>query len=172
MPLEQGNSQPAIKRNIEREVAAGKPQKQAVAIALHTAKDAEGNMVGPSCAPVNAMTIADIQAANRRMWGPSVESTDPAMEVMDSVRDAKLLSRQEWLRNPELVKKWDGKYEEYTKSIESINEAAKFRKEKGKDGFESTPQENQIREKGAQQKQKLGEYLAGAQVPKQGLKPK
>jgi hypothetical protein len=41
MPLEQGNSQAAISKNIATEVAAGKPQKQAVAIALHTAKDEE-----------------------------------------------------------------------------------------------------------------------------------
>jgi hypothetical protein len=37
MPLEQGKSKEAISRNIKREVEAGKPQKQAVAIALRTA---------------------------------------------------------------------------------------------------------------------------------------
>lgn len=39
MPLEQGSSQKAISANIATEVAAGKSQEQAVAIALHTAKD-------------------------------------------------------------------------------------------------------------------------------------
>lgn len=39
MPLEKGKSKAAVSRNIEREVAAGKPQKQAVAIALNTARE-------------------------------------------------------------------------------------------------------------------------------------
>lgn len=38
MPLEQGSSRKVISANIEREIAAGKPQKQAVAIALSTAR--------------------------------------------------------------------------------------------------------------------------------------
>lgn len=38
MPLEKGSSKKAISRNIKTEMAAGRPQKQAVAIALSTAK--------------------------------------------------------------------------------------------------------------------------------------
>lgn len=37
MPLVKGSSKSAISQNIKTEQAAGKPQKQAVAIALHTA---------------------------------------------------------------------------------------------------------------------------------------
>ena len=37
MPLEPGKSKAVVRRNIKREIRAGKPQKQAVAIAMHKA---------------------------------------------------------------------------------------------------------------------------------------
>lgn len=40
MPLDKGKSKEAISSNIRTEIAAGKPQKQAVAIALNTARSA------------------------------------------------------------------------------------------------------------------------------------
>jgi hypothetical protein len=38
MPLNKGKSKAAVSQNIKTEIAAGKPQKQAVAIALNTAR--------------------------------------------------------------------------------------------------------------------------------------
>lgn len=42
MPLDKSGSKASIPKNIKTEMAAGKPQKQAVAIALNTARKGGG----------------------------------------------------------------------------------------------------------------------------------
>ena len=41
MPLSKGKSEKAVEKNIKTEVAAGKPVKQSVAIALNTQREAK-----------------------------------------------------------------------------------------------------------------------------------
>lgn len=41
MPLSKGKSEKSVEKNIKTEVAAGKPEKQAVAIALNTQREAK-----------------------------------------------------------------------------------------------------------------------------------
>jgi len=51
MPLIKGKSPKSVSANIKTEIAAGKPQRQAVAIALNTARKAGANIPPPKAKP-------------------------------------------------------------------------------------------------------------------------
>lgn len=69
MPLEPGSSKEAISHNIAAEIEAGKPKKQAVAIAYSEAgKSSDGDPV--QCVP-SEVTPAAINDQNSRFWGPN-----------------------------------------------------------------------------------------------------
>lgn len=44
MPLTKGSSKQVVSSNIKKEIAAGKPQKQAVAIALNSARKSNNSL--------------------------------------------------------------------------------------------------------------------------------
>ena len=69
MPLQVGSSKAAISHNIETEMAAGKPQKQAVAIALRKAeesKDSDYCQAAPE-----TVTLQAINEQNKKYWQQS-----------------------------------------------------------------------------------------------------
>jgi len=82
MPLEKGDNPKAIGHNITTEENAGKPHAQAVAIALHTAKDEAS--LSKSYYPVGP-TIAEQNAYNREFYAPV--AMERSLETMDGFSD-------------------------------------------------------------------------------------
>lgn len=65
MPLIQSGSEKSLKQNIATEVAAGKPQKQAVAIAYATKRANDDGIV--DTAP-DGVTLSTINEMNQKFW--------------------------------------------------------------------------------------------------------
>lgn len=107
MPLKQGDNPSAIAHNVKVEEAAGKPKSQAVAIALHTAKDEKPGLrdhyeeqsemgVNSNHAMVNtmpssdsehsltavtALTAAQVNENNRKYWSDAQPQNPPIDEA-------------------------------------------------------------------------------------------
>lgn len=94
MPLKSGSSQETISKNIATEREAGKPEKQAVAIALENARrtgDDEGAMLGGELEAkevVPGLTLQQLQANADAFWNqqnggatvPAPMAGEPPME--------------------------------------------------------------------------------------------
>jgi hypothetical protein len=65
MPLETGKSNAAFSHNVETEVAAGKPQKQAVAIAYREAGEKQAKDQHPAIAALHKIA-EDCMAMDKR----------------------------------------------------------------------------------------------------------
>ena len=63
MPLEEGNSREVFQHNVKAEMEAGKPQKQAVAIAYHEAGKSKDTIEGCSQAGLSVAEMVSIGRA-------------------------------------------------------------------------------------------------------------
>ena len=83
MPLESGTSQSAFKHNVKTEIAAGKPQKQAVAIAYAKKRGDAGDHY-----EMKKELVRQATGGGKKERGDSMEPIDPYMSKIDAVADA------------------------------------------------------------------------------------
>lgn len=70
MPLQPGSGRAAISQNVGTEVAAGKPQKQAVAIALAEARRTDRvSPVAVDCGLPAGLSLDQLRAGARKIGG-------------------------------------------------------------------------------------------------------
>ena len=90
MPLIQSKSKKAFKENIKREIAAGKPQKQAVAIAYNVQREANKATGGGLYANIHAKQERIKHGSGEKMRKPGSVGAPTAEAFRESSRTAKM----------------------------------------------------------------------------------
>jgi len=90
MPLVKSKSEKAFKENIKRELAAGKPQKQAVAIAYNVQREAKKAAGGGLYANIHAKQERIKHVSGEKMRKPGSEGAPTAEAFRESAKTAKM----------------------------------------------------------------------------------
>ena len=90
MPLTKGKSEKAFKSNIKAEIAAGKPQKQAVAIAYNVKRRAEAMKEGGLYANIHAKQERIAHGSGEKMRKPGSPGAPTADAFKQAAKTAKM----------------------------------------------------------------------------------
>ena len=90
MPLIKGKSEKAFKSNIKAEIAAGKPQKQAVAIAYNVKRRAEAMKEGGLYANIHAKQERIKHGSGEKMRKPGSPGAPTAEAFKESAKTVKM----------------------------------------------------------------------------------
>ena len=109
MPLEQGKSKEVISRNIAKEREAGKPEKQAVAIALSEARKNGANIPNKKSDKQNISEIRQKPGESNAGKYPNVAKSnfagpDGTYPINTTARARNALARAHYAKNPESIK--------------------------------------------------------------------
>ncbi len=105
MPLEPGKSKSAFSQNVKTEMNAGKPQKQAVAIAYSEERRTSDDYLDAQEHTTVGMTAKEVNEYNRRYWEQSA-SEQPTPVEDEHIGFKKLehsLAHEKGVNNPHAV---------------------------------------------------------------------
>ena len=90
MPLKHGKSEKAFKSNVKAEIKAGKPQKQAVAIAYNVQREAKKAAGGGLYANIHAKQERIKHGSGEKMRKPGSKGAPTAEAFKESAKTAKM----------------------------------------------------------------------------------
>jgi hypothetical protein len=134
MPLIKSKSDKAFKSNIKAEMAAGKPQKQAVAIAYSTKRAAKkaggGDVRPPSYSPHSYDSDVDYYASLKKRPSSRMKSPPPLESTgMDTPQDRRVLQEQARMAKQKPMSKAQGM--DFLKGVREGMEKMHQKKAKG-----------------------------------------